>query len=379
MRRERVLALLLDRRFLLGLFVVTTIVASVHKVLTDQHNNYLIFYHSFQNLVDGVDIYEDFSDDRHWDVFKYSPTFALAMGPLTLLPIWLGAVLWNLLNAVPLFFGIDRLVSAPQRKAAALWIVYVQLLTNTQNFQSNGLTAALFLWTFIALERGRMVRAALFVMAGAFLKIYGAAAAALGIFYVGRWRFAAAGLLWGVVLWAAPLVFVSPQALLDLYASWSETLQRDAGNMYGISFLGLVHNITGVDLPRRAIQVLALVVMLGPLLQVRAWGDRAFRHAFLSTLLVWVVIFNHMAESSTYVIALTGVALWITDHEARRWEIGLVVLAVLLTSLSPQDFVPRAVQREYIERYALKALPCVLIWFVMMARLLRWRTPPATR
>src|ERR1700748_3818047 len=46
------------------------------------YNNYRIFKFSFYHLVAGKDIYQLFPDD-HWDLYKYSPGFAVTFGLLS--------------------------------------------------------------------------------------------------------------------------------------------------------------------------------------------------------------------------------------------------------------------------------------------------------
>ncbi|MEG2849443.1 MAG: hypothetical protein RR880_04335, partial [Bacteroidales bacterium] len=41
---------------------------------------------------------------------------------------------------------------------------------------------------------------------------------------------------------------------------------------------------------------------------------------------------------------------------------GLMIFAFILTSMSPSDLFPRYLKIHYVYPYALKALPCVLIW-----------------
>ena len=43
------------------------------------YNNFRIFKFSFYHLIQGKDIYQLFPDD-HWDLYKYSPGFALCFG-----------------------------------------------------------------------------------------------------------------------------------------------------------------------------------------------------------------------------------------------------------------------------------------------------------
>src|SRR5258705_2383408 len=71
-------------------------------------NNYLIFKFSFFHLLNGHDLYA-LHLSEHWDLYKYSPTFATLFGILAWLPDGLGLFLWNLLNGVCLLMGIRML------------------------------------------------------------------------------------------------------------------------------------------------------------------------------------------------------------------------------------------------------------------------------
>jgi len=59
-----------------------------------------------------------------------------------------------------------------------------------------------------------------------------------------------------------------------------------------------------------------------------------------------------------------GVALWYINSErpVSALDIALLIFALILTSLSPSDFFPRYLKDHYVDPYALKALPCFLIW-----------------
>src|SRR5580658_7156243 len=54
------------------------------------YNNFRIFKFSFYHLIQGRDIYQLFPDD-HWDLYKYSPGFALCFGLLSWLPDPIGS------------------------------------------------------------------------------------------------------------------------------------------------------------------------------------------------------------------------------------------------------------------------------------------------
>ena len=104
--------------FILILFSVLIITASVIKyfegpkimsgVLTTHYNNFLTFKYSFFHLIEYKDLYL-YYPQNHWDLFKYSPAFAVFMGFYAYLPEILGLILWNLTNFIPLFFAIKLL------------------------------------------------------------------------------------------------------------------------------------------------------------------------------------------------------------------------------------------------------------------------------
>jgi hypothetical protein len=95
----------------------------------------------------------------------------------------------------------------------------------------------------------------------------------------------------------------------------------------------------------------------------------------LASLLVWVIIFNHKAESSTYIIAVTGVGIWYFAKPARKWRTALLFLVLVFTSLSTTDFFPSYVRAHYMLPYKIKTFPCLVVWVVMLAEIIRLKKP----
>jgi hypothetical protein len=137
------------------------------------YENYVIFRNSFTHLWSGQNLYGSFQTEQ-WDLFKYSPAFALFMAPFSVLPDLIGLILWNLLNAIPLLAILWLLpLKNNQQKAVLAWVVLVELVISLQNSQSNGLTAALMIGTLVTLERKKYWMAAAAVAGAAFIKIFG--------------------------------------------------------------------------------------------------------------------------------------------------------------------------------------------------------------
>src|SRR3989454_11788373 len=86
------------------------------------------------NLFAGRDLYAA-HPEQHFDFYKYSPTFALLFAPLAYLPFALAFLCWSLLNALLLWYALDRLL--PERPATvALALVYLRSEEHTSELQS---------------------------------------------------------------------------------------------------------------------------------------------------------------------------------------------------------------------------------------------------
>ena len=360
---------LFDLRRILVVYILVTVTASLHKYLIGTINNYLIFKTSFFNLIAFNDLYTLFPQFHH-DYYKYSPTFSLLMAPMAVLPDYLGLIVWNLVNTLPLYYAIKKLDLEDRKKALILWIVLVELVTSIQNCQSNGLYAAMFILTFVCLENKQSFWAALIVVLAFFVKIFGLAAAILFIFYPGRLRFLLYCVFWFVILALAPLLVVPFKHLIFLYSSWYDLLTRDVIKLHGLSVMGILKTWFGLKLSNPIAMLIGIVLLFLPLAKVRSYKDRYFRYLFLCSLLVWIVIFNHKAESPMFIIAVTGVALWYVLQSFGKIYKFLLFLTLVITSLSPTDIFPGYLRANFVQPYLLKVVPCILVWMVIEYQLL---------
>ncbi|MCK6691139.1 MAG: DUF2029 domain-containing protein, partial [Thermoanaerobaculia bacterium] len=247
-----------------------------------------------------------------------------------------------------------------------------------QNSQSNGLTAAFLLWAFIALERQKPVSAAAWTAAGGFLKIFGIFAAAPAILYPqpGKFFIPLAG--WMTLLLVAPLLVLSPAQLWPVYVWWWELLADDHNASVGLSVLGWLETWFGWKAPKLGVTLTGLLILTASTIAVYRLPSAVCRVLLWASVLIWVVIFNHKAESPTFVIALCGVALWyLTDQTPARWKKILFWTAFAFASLSPTDIFPRFLREQWVQPYVLKAVPCILIWLIISWQILTQRFLPA--
>ena len=132
-----------------------------------------------------------------------------------------------------------------------------------------------------------------------------------------------------------------------------------------ISLLGMVRKISGCTTYSDLwLIVPGLLLFAAPYLRFSQYKFMAFRQTLLASVLMFVVLFSTGSESSGYIIALIGVVIWYTCVPWQRtgWDIALLVFVFILSSLSPSDLFPAALRREWVQPYALKALPVAVVW-----------------
>jgi hypothetical protein len=379
-------AVLKSRGFLLAGYLLLAWIAAIQQWSLKRpddpythYNNYVIFRQSFFHLVGHQDLYIQYLAE-HWDYFRYSPSFALAFGAFAWTPDLLGLLLWNTLNAAVLFLGWTALPVQDERvRLAAAWFVGVEVMTALQNAQSNVLIAGLLLLAFSFFERRRMALASLMIVVAAFTKLFGLVAFSLFLLYPEKGKFILFSALWGFVVGLLPLVAVSPAELMNLYESWWRLLSMDYAGSSGLSVMAWLQSWFHLNPPRTIVTLAGIALFCWPLIFIERHRDLNFRFLFLGSVLIWVVIFNHKAESSTYVIAMCGVALWFFIQEVNPVNIVLVSMAFVFTSLSPTDVFPRSLSASVFVPYAIKAVPCILIWVRLVYELVSGDYRPGMR
>ncbi|GGB92880.1 hypothetical protein GCM10011325_20410 [Dyadobacter sediminis] len=326
------------------------------------YNNYIIFKQSFFHLLENKDLYAPFIEEQG-DLYKYSPSFALIFGILSILPDVLGLSLWNILNAAVLLYSVYYLPRIDIRtKGLILVFMLVELLTSVQNEQSNALIAGLLIFSFGFLERGKYWMATLCVVSTIFIKVFGIVALALFLLYPNKFKLAYTTAFWVVLFTILPLVVIDWEQFVFLYKSWANLLQNDHSISDGLSVIGWLKSWFGWQVNKTYVSLAGVALFCIPLLKIRSYQHFVFRVLMLSSILIWVVIFNHRAESPTFIIAISGVALWYYAQFPKKENYILLVLAFVFTALSPTDLFPKFIRDEWMKPYVVKAVPCILIW-----------------
>ena len=151
---------------------------------------------------------------------------------------------------------------------------------------------------------------------------------------------------------------------------YGQMLSQDHSQSLGYSLHGILQSWLGLGLSKSLVLAVGSVLFLLPVLHWRKWTDPTPPEGSVLDLW-WVLVFNHNSESPTFVIAMAGVGLWFVHAPRTRLNLGLMWFALILTSLVTTDLCPRWVREQFINPYALKALPIVALWVVVMWRSLR--------
>ncbi len=360
-----------DPRVLCGLWLLLPVISGLLKI--NKCNNFLIFKGVFVHTWNGTPLYEPYPAE-YFDLNHYGPLFSMVIAPFAVLPHPAGLILWLTVMAVLLYYAVGRL-SLPWGKLVFIyWFCAHELLTALFMSQFNIAIAAIIIGSFCCIQRGRDATATFLILLGTFVKLYGIVGLAFFFFSRNKSRFILSFVAWSALLFVLPMAISSPEYIVEQYHEWALCLgEKNSENLLSggqnISLLGLVRKLTGcLSYSDLWLIVPGLAAFALPYLRIGQYRNLAFRHALLASVLLFVVLFSTGSESSSYIIALLGAAIWYVSAPWKRGraDIALMVFAFILTSMSPSDLFPAFIRKTYVQPYALKALPCVLIWLKLV-------------
>ena len=161
--------------------------------------------------------------------------------------------------------------------------------------------------------------------------------------------------------------------LLAQYHWWGEIQSADAHQRW-YSLMELLHRWLGVDWPNWPIQLAGVIALLTPIaLRRDRWTDQRFRIEFLCSVLLFVSLFNHQAERSSYLIAFVGATIWfVTGRQTTGRTVLYAIAAVTIPLMSTLLPIPEVLRSAPAMLYRL-ALPILAIWVWIQWDLMRWQ------
>jgi hypothetical protein len=360
-----------------ALLVIICVIVTLQAVSQDEIANFVIFKTASQRLLAHQNLYEYISYGNIYDRYFYAPVFSLLFTPFKLLPVSISVFLWLLVGALSFYYAIQKLQITNVQKNIIFLIAFADLVNSLQNIQTNSLNAAFMLLIFSSFQSNKPVVAGFFTALCLSIKIYPAAAALLFLFYPNKFRFLTAAFLFTLFLFSLPLLVVPCTYYINSLQSWCKTLVSDteiSEIWQSSSLIGINYTWFPKALNHFYLQLGGLLLVFLPLLKIlKNQVDKHFILLYLSLLMIFVVIFNHAAESPTYIIAVTGAAIWYSLSEKSSFNNILLVFLFIACILSPTDIFPHWLRKEYFEPLKIRVIPCVIIWVKILYELLAYK------
>lgn len=358
-------------------FLVATVIW-IFKFFNNRYNNYSIFKYVYYHTVAQTNLY-NYYPAEYYDSNHYGILFSMVIAPFSLLPDGAGFLLFTLLNAGVLVWAVHLMPLPNKQKLFILLFSIVEFGNSAHYIQFNAIIAALVILSFLMIEQEREEWGTMFIVIGTLIKLYPIVGLTFFLFSKHKGKFIMWGLVWLAVFIALPMVISSKQFVLQSYIDWYTSLHEknllnaDLTSSQDISVMGSVrHLLRNATIPNWPFLLFGVAAFGVPLLRFSQYQYARFRYQVLASALLLIVLFSTGSEHPTYIIAVVGAMLWIfmQENPFSRANIIWIVLLVLITGLGPTDVFPRYIRHEFINKYVIKAWPCIAIWLVITYELI---------
>lgn len=362
----------LNIKKMLLIYILVILIISLIKIFVSDNsaNNYYIFLNSLKHILLQQNLYVHYNNE-YFDLYKYSPLFPLIIFPFLLFSLKIGAVLWNLFNALILFKSIIMFKISERKKIIILAIILPEVINNANNFQSNSLLAALFVMGFHLLEKNKIF---LFSVVSSFLlvfKIYGFFIAYNLVFKNIKTIFKF-GIYLTLITTFASLCVISISSydyFISQFLFYFNLLKTETSS-YGMSLIGVSNNFLNLNIHSMYYQFFGLILFSILIFQniylinYNSFATEKNKINLLILALIFIVIFNQKTESPTIIIGALGISIYLAYYkEYQIFKSWVFWLKMLVTSLSSTDLVPKIIKINYLEPYNVKVIPLIIFFF----------------
>jgi hypothetical protein len=171
-----------------------------------------------------------------------------------------------------------------------------------------------------------------------------------------------------------PLLVVNFSDLIWQYKNWYTLLKADQNESIGMSFFAFTQFALPLNSFKSITLLFGTIILFTPLLKFKQFASLQFRIQYIALILIWMVVFNHKAESPTYVIVMAGVGIWLFSSKKSKINTILAILTLLFTSLWFTDIVPNSIKNNFIELKFIKSFFPILILFKLYFDLILKKT-----
>ena len=359
------------------IWVIASVVAVIPKYFGN-HNNYKIYKYVYYHVINHTALYTEYPSE-YFDKNHYGPIFSLVIAPFAILPDFFGIIFWTIFLVGLVIWALNSLPLDNLQKSIVFWICFNEYLISAQSFQVNAIIVFVIVMSYVLITKKLDFWAAMLIALGTFIKIYGIVGLAFFFFCKNKPKFVLSLIFWSAVFFVLPMIISSPQYIIERYIEWfTELVDKNGTNvMLGTyqdySVMGIIRRILGdITIPNTPFLIIGLILFGLPYLRINKYSNQKFQLLLLASVLIFTVIFSSGSESPTYIIAFVGVAIWFVVQQVpkNKYVIALLIFAMILTSLSHTDLFPRFLLDNYVRKYSLKALPCIIIWLAITYQIL---------
>ncbi|MBC9931471.1 glycosyltransferase family 87 protein [Chitinophaga qingshengii] len=347
-------------------------IGAITEISRGNINNFLVFKNVFFHLIHQQPLYIEYPQE-YYDVNLYGPVFSIVIAPFAGLETKVGALLWAMTGAAVLYYAIRQLPLARLQQNIILLLCTQELMGASGWFQMNQFIGAFIILTFACIVKGKDMTAAFLIVLGTLTKIYGIVGLAFFFFSSNPKRLIGGLLLWGAVLFALPMLISSPQYVINSYFEWyaalahknelNEAVTTIFQNISAGGFIQRVFHLQGLN--DFYILIPAVLIFLSQYIRLPYRYNSRYRLYMLCSVLMFPVLFSSSSESPTYIIAIPAICIWYVLQPATRLNNIFLFFAILLVSFSHSDVVTPWVRKNLAVPYALKALPCLVLWLMI--------------
>jgi hypothetical protein len=352
------------------LYVLVSVYCWQYKYFGNRYNNYSIFEQVYNHTRAQTNLYA-FYPNEYFDSNHYGPVFSVIVAPFALLPTQWGFLLWNIVNALVFIYAVRLLPIPDKSKMLLLLCCSVEFANAQHSIQFNPIIAAFIMFSFVLVEKRRDEWATLFIILGAFIKLYPIAGLMFFMFSKRKGAFILWCAVWFAVCLATPMLISSPQFVLQSYADWWHSLHdKHLQNMtlfsaQDLSVMGVLRRVTSnLTIPNLPFLIAGATCLGLSLMRFSQYCNLHFRLYILASALVTVVLFSTGSEPPTYIIAATGAVLYLLlqPRPYTRPTVWFLIAVAVFSALVSTDAVPAFIRKPYLSRYAVKVWPYIALW-----------------
>ena len=347
-------------------------------VLNHSFNNFIIFKQSFSHLHKNLNLYTIYPSE-YWDHYYYSPTFAILVAPFTIIPSLVAPFVWGLFDAGVLYFAIRKLPIRAFYQNGILLLSVHEMMNASANLQSNGIIAGSIILSFVFLHKQKEQSATLSLLIGFFIKLYGIVGLAFFFFSKQKGKYVMFLFLWTIILVLLPLLVTSPEFLLQSYKDWFSSLSVKSNfdltvdmykNMVDITIQGMIKRVFNLPTLNKLYFIIpGLILFLSQYTKIKYFNHLVYQLYILSSVMLFVIIFNTGSESPTYIIGVVPICLWYVLQRKTTLVNAAFIIAIFFSSFSYSDLFTPWLRIHIMIPYALKVVGCFLIWVVILIQI----------